>query len=115
MKMVVEGVDESLVANVVYFFYRNQHGRERADIVLKAQKRFGTVEVVEDLLKENVEKGGQILIGGDGTGRLEGIARRCVRDLDCKETLLLEKVDDKVPVLTHEIEAYHFLYVVRVL
>ena len=68
-----------------------------------------TVEVVEDLLKENVEKGGQFLIGGDGTGRLEGVIRRRVRDLDCKETPLLEKVDDKVPVLAHEIEADHFL------
>ena len=113
--MVVEGVDKSLVANVVYFFYRNQHGRERANIVLKAQKWLGTVDIVEDLLEENVKKGGQFLIGGDGTGRLEGIIWRCVRDLDCKETLLLEKVDDKVPVLAHEIEAYHFLYVARAL
>ena len=115
MKMVVEGVDESLVANVVYFFYRNQHGRKGTDIVLKAQKRLGTVDVVEDLLEENIEKGGQFLIGGDGTGRFEGIIWRCVRDLDCKETLLLEKVDDKVPVLAHEIEADHFLYVIRAL
>jgi hypothetical protein len=113
--MVVECVDESLVANIIYFFYGDQDSRERTDIVLKAQKWLGTVDVVEDLLEENVEKGGQFLIGGDGAGRLEGIIWRCVRDLDCKETLLLEKVDDKVPVLTHEIEAYHFLYVVRAL
>ena len=109
MKMVMEGIDESLVANVIYFFYGDQHGRKGADIVLKAQKWLGTVEVVEDLLEENVEKGGQFPIGADGTGRLKGIARSRVRDLDCKETLLLEKVDDKVTILTHEIEADHSL------
>lgn len=109
MKMIVESIDESLVANVVYFFYRNQHGWKGADIVLKAQKWLGAVDVVEDLLEENVEKGGQFLIGGDSTGRLKGIIWRCVRDLDCKETPLLEKVDDKVPIFTHKIKAYHFL------
>jgi hypothetical protein len=81
---------------------------------LKPYNRLWAVEVIKDLLKENVEIGGHFLIGGDGSGCLKGIIRRRVLDVYFVDAGLFvlrdsEDVDDEVAVLTHKIEADHFL------
>jgi len=66
------------------------------------------------LLKENIEIGGHFLIGCDGGGCLKGVAGCRVLDVyfvDAGRFILRdsEDVDDEVAVLTHKIEADHFL------
>jgi alanyl-tRNA synthetase len=56
--IIVECIHEALKTTIVQKGERNQNGRKRVDIVLKSQEGVGTVEVVEDLLKENLNIGG---------------------------------------------------------